>query len=217
MFRMPDQLLSVHKWIQSVAKSPQTATHPGTVAQMARNMETFQREAVKFLPFSALHAPAAPRTAGLRATLLGANRETGTSPWDASRPALIVGIRPSLVQLTTGGAGTAGIDDIDVDLTVDERDRLTSSRDASAGLLQTGWVSLGALAVQTPRLMLLDLNNSAPRLNFNFRWSDPGLNRYHDTIVKVDLFLIYHDDASQNYQGGLPRCRFEAPTEAPPP
>jgi hypothetical protein len=197
MFRLPGSLLAVQEFFKTAQSRPQSAQHPGTIAQLNRAVDQFAREQVKFLPFGALHAPAAPRTAGVRTQITGAIRETGTTPWDASRPCFVVGMRPSLSVLATGGATTPQIDDIDVDLTIDERDRLTSSRDASQGLLQTGWVSLGSLGVLTPRLLLLDLNAPAPRLNFNFRWANPTLNTFKDAIVKMDLFVIYHDDLQQ--------------------
>lgn len=125
-------------------------------------------------PFAALHAPVAPFTWEVRASLATAQRATGAVPCHFHRNGVtIVGFRPSVtpvLPLAGGGLVVPTAEDVEVLIGVNNRERLTNqvqeTTPAGAG---ESFVTLASLDVFTPRLLCYEIP-AAGSVNFEFRW-----------------------------------------------
>jgi hypothetical protein len=143
------------------------------------------------LPFAALHAPVANYTWELRADLASTAVETGRVRIEWNRPVRIVGIYPSIIDTADETQLSATLDDITCLLDSNQRETYTARLDRST--VQTAgdeFVTLAALGVTAPRLLLIDLKDPAPDMGVNFRF-ERGANVYNSCRIKLAFYCNY--------------------------
>lgn len=150
--------------------------------------------------FVALTAPKSPWTWEVRTTL--PSNSTGGSnrvPFQFPYAVNVVGLRPSVVAVKPLAAGAGQViptlEDIDVLLDVNNTARLTGNDGATTGggAGANGFVTLGSIGIQTPRILGLEVEGDArPELGFTFRWKQapPAAAPffYESAIVAVAIY-----------------------------
>lgn len=149
--------------------------------------------------FAALHAPMAPYTWEVAIDLPGL--EANSSPEIGSEfkgPVEVLGFFPSLVDVNPAADAAfakATLDDVLVKVDVNQQDRFTNRNGIGSVVDQAGgFVTLGSLAVQTPRLVAIRMRVASPVMTFSFRWKVPpvgGVKRYRDTRVSIAEYCRY--------------------------
>ncbi|OFW65958.1 MAG: hypothetical protein A2Y74_05345 [Actinobacteria bacterium RBG_13_63_9] len=145
---------------------------------------------------AALHAPIAPYTWEVQATLLRTVQETGRIPLRWNRPVEIIGMYAAVRQASVaGGLLVPTTDDLVCALSANQEDRFTNRlEDVSQTAMAETFVTLAALSVQVPRLMRIMLTNAAPQVDIAFRWKthNPiGTPRFEDALISVAFYCRY--------------------------
>lgn len=176
----------VMAFLAKARQSPAYASDPTLLDALERAATTSSDGA-----FAALHAPVAQETWEARALILGAQQESMRVPMRIPFASEIVGFYPVAKALGTGGGTTPDLNDIDVSIDLDLKEYLTSARGVTvpgSNALDGTFVTLGALAVQTPRLIRLALAGKSTDLGVTYRWKR-GAGVHQDTLVTLGLFM----------------------------
>lgn len=120
---------------------------------------------------AALIAPAAPFSWEVQYLLENDTLESGRIPIRWQRPVEVVGMYASVRQATSSSLLVPTVDDIQVALGANQRERFTNRlEDTAQTSMAESFVTLGALMIQTPRLLRLQLVTPAPEMDVTFRW-----------------------------------------------
>lgn len=154
--------------------------------------------------YGALSVPIAPETWEARTIFLGGspggNFTSERVQIDVPYPVMVVGMYASLSVLTTGGATTPTLNDIDVVLDLNKHEYMTDLQGNSTATNAAGggvftrdgtWVTLAAMSTnnqQGGRLLGWILPYKTAQIGITFKWTQgPGV--YKDTIVKLALYV----------------------------
>ena len=180
---LSDQVLA---FLAKARQSPAFASDPTLLDALEKAARNSHDGAV-----AALHAPVASDTWEARATMRGAQQTSDRVPMRIPYESVIVGFYPSVVALDTGGVVVPTLDDIDVAIDIDNKENITSAQ----GVTTTGstvrdgsFVTLGAMSVQTPRLLWLVLDRISNDLGITFRWKR-GANVYRDALISMAFYI----------------------------
>ena len=145
------------------------------------------------MPHAVLSAPVAQNRWGTRVTLaeedVRSERAVIRFPW----PALVLGFVPVVTKDSVGGSFT--VEDIDVPIDIDTKDRITAQSEATTNTANDGtFVSLASISLQAPQptLWMLMLTSPQPEVGFIFRsrYADSsGSNLGDDAIISVDALV----------------------------
>ena len=178
----------VLNFVNAVRKQPVLGSDPGALDSLQK---CAQDDWTGFI--GALHAPIAPLTWEVRAPLARTTQETGRKPFTFPYQAEIVGMRP--VVLALGGPGAVPTaDDIEVSMDLSDVYNLTSTQgDNANGTAADGtFVTLAAIGVQVPRLMMFRPDGIQPQIGFKFRWAvfppPAGPSNFQDCLIKISMF-----------------------------
>lgn len=180
----------VRRFVDRVRKQPSDGSNPSLLARLDKAAE----EAIEGIV--ALTAPASPMTWEVNALVLGATQTTNRVAFKFPRPVEVVGFYPSLVLLGTGaGPTTPSLDSLSVSIDVDTQNYLTSGEGVStiAGTQAGPYVTLAAMAIQTPRVVGYKLRNPTPVMGFTYRWKRDvsGGAVFKDVLVSMALYARY--------------------------
>ena len=131
--------------------------------------------------YAAETMPVAPWTWEMRADLLTAERETGRIPFSFQRPVELVGFHAvvtPLLPLAGGALVVPTLQDIDVQLDLNDRERFTNQLVTGIGAVQaaagSSFVALSALTMNTAaggnRLVRIRAGNASPDFGVRFGW-----------------------------------------------
>lgn len=152
--------------------------------------------------FAALHAPVAPFTWEVRSLINSTILETGRIPIHFNQPVEILGFKPTVILSGVALGGTRRIpttNDLMILFDINQRERLTNRLESTstAGIGQA-YVTLETFNVITPRLIRIRMQNEAPDVGIQYRWSqDPapgGVPIYESAIVSLAFFCRYIAD-----------------------
>jgi len=148
-------------------------------------------------PLAALHAPVAPYTWEVQATLLRTVQETGRIPLRWNRPVEIIGMYAAVRQASVAGCGLLipTVDDLLVAVSANQEDRFTNRLEDTGQTAQAeSFVTLGSLSVQAPRLTRIMLTNGSPQVDVAFRWKahNPiATPRFEDAMISLSFYCRY--------------------------
>ena len=179
------------RFIDRVRKNPVEGSDP-------RLLDILEKAAIDaFEGIVALTAPASPMTWECKVNMLGTVQESNRVQFRYPRPVEIVGFYPSLVVFGTNAAlVTPSTDSLDVSIDTDNQNYLTSGEgvSTSAGGTAGPYVTLSAMSVQVPRVLVDKLKNPTPVVGFRFRWKQPASVAtpiYKDTTISMTMFARY--------------------------
>ena len=153
----------------------------------------------------ALHAPIAPLTWEIKLPLLGSQPEGTRKQFKFPYKAEIVGMRPIVLATAAaigGGGKVPTVDDIEISMDLSNEFYMTNTNgpngNAVAGSNVDGtYVTLGALSVETPRLMCIRPDGLQPEIGFTPRWAiypsggpagGPVSGPFDDVLIKISMF-----------------------------
>jgi len=158
--------------------------------------------------FTALTAPNSPWTWEQRIVLRGSQADSGRQTFRFPYAVDIVGLNPvivSILPLADPPVVNATIADIDVQIDLNNQNKLTNSNGVTTpgGTGASSFVSLGQIAIFTPRVMGLRLAGTNPEMGFTLRWTQPPPSAatpfYNDVLVKIGIFAYeWNEQPSAN-------------------
>lgn len=179
---LAEQVLS---FLAKARQSPAFASDPSLLDALEKSARNSHDGAI-----AALHAPVASETWEARATMLGGQQTSDRVPMRIPYESVIVGFYPTVVPF--GGAGVVPtLDDIDVAIDIDNKETITSAQGFTvpgSTVRDGSFVTLGAMGVQTPRLIWLVLDRISNDLGVVYRWKR-GAGVYQDAIVSLAFFI----------------------------
>jgi hypothetical protein len=192
---------------QAAAANPVAANNPDTWRAL-RNaaLNSFEEG------FTALTTPNSPYTWEQRLLLRGAQPDSGRQAFRFPFAVDIVGFRPVVIGVlpTNGALLNATADDIDVQIDLNNQNKITNSNGltTAGGIGASSFVSLGSIGVQVPRIMGLRLAGTNPEVGFTVRWTQPPPSSaapyYNDVIVKIGIYAYeWSEQPSANVSRAL--------------
>lgn len=178
---------------QMAAANPVAANNPD-VWRSLRNaaLNSFEEG------FTALTSPNSPYTWEQRIILRGTQPDSGRQAFRFPFAVDIVGFVPRIVSILplNGALLTATLDDVDVQIDLNNQNKITNSNGvttpAGQGVTSSSFVNLASISVQTPRLFGLRLAGTNPEVGFTLRWTQPppspAAPYYNDVLVKVGIY-----------------------------
>lgn len=178
-------------FVNAVRRRPQIGSDPGELDNLEKAALTSYQGA-----FGALHAPIAPETWEARTLFLGANATSERISLDIPFPCMIVGAYTSISVLTTGGATTPTLNDIDCALDLNTHEYMTQIQGTTTpivggGLQKDGtFTTLAALSCNQnagARLLGWVVPYRTAQIGVSFRWKQGG-GVYKDTHTAISFF-----------------------------
>lgn len=156
----------VLRWATRAIKDPNYASDPVVIDKLSR----WAKDA--FEGIVALHAPVSPMTWEVNTVLLNTTTESQRQPFRFPWPVEIIGMFPTVIDITTGEAFSASTNHIRVRIDTDAQNYTTSGEGVTtpAGGTVGPYVTLSAMSVQVPRLMGYKLRTPTPDIGFTYQW-----------------------------------------------